>query len=140
PPRENYETVAVRPVQQQPAAETPSDWNRSYTVRQGESLYGIARQHGVKLADLERYNGISDSRKVMPGTVLKVPGEASTSVAQATPAAETPSYSAPSYSAPPAAQTPSPAPGVVRLGEAPPVSPAASTPQSPTMINGSGLA
>lgn len=140
PPRENYETVAVRPVQQQPAAETPSDWNRSYTVRQGESLYGIARQHGVKLADLERYNGISDSRKVMPGTVLKVPGEASTPVAQATPAAETPSYSAPSYSAPPAAQTPSPAPGVVRLGEAPPVSPAASTPQSPTMINGSGLA
>lgn len=141
PPRENYETVAVRPVQQpSAAAEAPSDWNRSYTVRQGDSLYGVARQHGVKLADLERYNGITDSRKVMPGTVLKVPGEASMPVAQAAPVAEAPSYPAPSYSTPPPAQTPSPAPGVVRLGEAPTSPPAASTPQSPTMINGSGLA
>lgn len=129
PPREDYETVAVRPVQE-PAADAPSDWNRSYTVQAGDSLYSIARQNGVKLAELERYNGISDSRKVMPGTELKLPGEAST-------AAAAPSYQAPSYPAPSAARSPSP--GVVRLGETQ-VPPGGSTPQSPTMINGTGLA
>lgn len=140
PAREPYETVAVRPVQS--GAEAPSDWNRSYTVRQGDSLYGIARENGVKLSDLERYNGISDSRKVKPGTVLKVPGEASTTVAEAPPAAPAPAYEPPAYTAPStpqAAQTPPPTPGVVKLGEAP-ASPQASTPQQPTMINGTGLA
>ena len=140
PPREPYETVAVRPVQ--PGAEAPSDWNRSYTVRQGDSLYGIARENGVKLSDLERYNGISDSRKVKPGTVLKVPGQASATVAEAPPAAPAPAYEPPAYSAPSTpqtAQTPPPTPGVVKLGEAP-ASPQASTPQQPTMINGTGLA
>jgi murein DD-endopeptidase MepM/ murein hydrolase activator NlpD len=147
PPRENYETVAVRPVQATPApaADAPSDWTGRHTVRQGDSLYGIARENGVKLSDLERYNGISDSRKVMPGMVLKVPGHPSTTVAEAAPSApayEPPAYSAPAASAPPAAsavtETPAPTPGVVRLGE--PVPPIGSTPQQPTMINGSGLA
>lgn len=150
PPRENYETVAVRPVQQaanassEPAADAPSDWNRTYTVRPGDSMYSIARQNGVKLADLERNNGIADSRKVKPGTVLKVPGGGSQQVADATPAplAEvTPppaAYSEPAASEPPA-QTPSPDRGVVRLGEQP-AAQAPSTAQTPTMINGTGLA
>jgi murein DD-endopeptidase MepM/ murein hydrolase activator NlpD len=152
PPRENYETVAVRPVHSAPSADAPSDWTGSHTVRQGESLYAIARDNGVKLSDLERYNGISDSRKVMPGTVLKVPGQrSSTTVAEATPSApayEPPAYSAPSASAPAtstppaasAAQTPSPTPGVVALGAPVPPIGGASTPQRPTMINGTGLA
>ena len=145
PPRENYETVAVRPVQAAPApaVDAPSDWTGRHTVRQGDSLYGIARENGVKLSELERYNGISDSRKVMPGTVLKVPGHpSSTTVAEAAPSApayEPPAYSPPAASPPPAAsETPQPTPGVVRLGE--PVPPIGSTPQQPTMINGSGLA
>ncbi len=142
PPRETYETVAVRPVQSAPAAaDAPSDWTGSHTVRQGESLYGIARDNGVKLSDLERYNGISDSRKVKPGTVLKVPGQPSTTVAEAAPSA--PAYEPPAYSAPPAApaaQTPSPTPGVVTLGAPVPPIGGSSTPQRPTMINGTGLA
>jgi len=151
PPRETYETVAVRPVQPGAAvaADAPSDWSGSHTVRQGESLYGIARENGVQLTELERYNGISDSRKVKPGTVLKVPGQRSTTVAAATPSApayEPPAYSAPSTSAPstsaPAgatAQTPAPTPGVVTLGaQVPPIG-GGSTPQRPTMINGTGL-
>lgn len=131
PPRENYETAAATPSHT-PAVDAPSDWSRSYTVRPGDSLYAIARQNGVKLAELERHNGIADSRKVKPGTVIKLPGGGATPVAEAAPAAEAPP------TAPPAAQTPSPAPGVVRLGEQqanPP--PSASTPQQPTMLNGS---
>ena len=49
-------------------AEAPGDWNGTHTVKQGESLYAIARENKVKLAELERYNGIADSRKVKPGT------------------------------------------------------------------------
>jgi murein DD-endopeptidase MepM/ murein hydrolase activator NlpD len=161
PPRENYETIAVRPVQQAAAAEAPSDWNRSYTVRPGDSMYAIAREHGVKLSELERNNGITDSRKVKPGTTLKVPGsdEAQT-VADASAPGE--AYSAPSPhtdTAPVVAENTArpehhsaPERGVVRLGEqAPaeasssvahaPTTPAApSTPQTPTMLNGTGLA
>ena len=158
PPRENYETIAVRPVQQAAAADAPSDWSQSYTVRQGDSMYGIAREHGVKLSDLERYNGITDSRKVKPGTTLKVPGsgEAQT-VADASAPGE--AYGAPSHhsdTAPTVAENTSrpeqpsaPERGVVRLGERAPAEPPSSvaqapagpsTPQTPTMLNGTGLA
>ncbi len=56
------------------AAEAPADWTGAHTVKTGESLYGIARQNKVKLADLQRYNGITDVRRVKPGAVLKIPG------------------------------------------------------------------
>ncbi|MGE0022990.1 MAG: peptidoglycan DD-metalloendopeptidase family protein [Hyphomicrobium sp.] len=133
PPREAYETVAVRPVQSASAAQAPSDWSRSYTVRQGDSLYQIARENGVKLEDLERNNGISDSRKVKPGTELKLPAEGGREVAEATPPARDP---APATVAPVSPTTP----GVVALGAQPNPPPAASTPRQPTMINGTGLA
>jgi murein DD-endopeptidase MepM/ murein hydrolase activator NlpD len=46
----------------------------SYTVKSGDSLYGIARQRGTTVAELQRVNGIADVRKMQPGMVLKVPG------------------------------------------------------------------
>jgi murein DD-endopeptidase MepM/ murein hydrolase activator NlpD len=40
-------------------------WNgRRYTLQPGDSLYAIARQHRVSLAELQRANGISDPTKV----------------------------------------------------------------------------
>ncbi len=57
-----------------PAVEAPADWSGTYTVRPGDSLYAIARQNKIKLTDLQRYNGISDVRRVKPGATLKVPG------------------------------------------------------------------
>ncbi|SDP15195.1 Murein DD-endopeptidase MepM and murein hydrolase activator NlpD, contain LysM domain [Filomicrobium insigne] len=53
---------------------TQSDWGGSYTVVSGDSLYNIARRHGTTTRELQRHNGISDPRRVMPGTVLRVPG------------------------------------------------------------------
>ena len=65
-------------------AAAPSDWTGSYTVKPGDSLYQVARDHKVKLAELQANNAISDARKVKPGTVLKVPGDgASTASASA---------------------------------------------------------
>lgn len=57
-----------------PPATAQSDWGGSYTVASGDSLYNIARRHGTTTSELQRHNGISDPRRVMPGTVLKVPG------------------------------------------------------------------
>lgn len=128
PPRENYDTAAA-PVA--PAADAPADWTRSYTVRPGDSLYAIARQNGVKLTDLERYNGIADSRKVKPGTTLKLPGSGG-SVAEAQPVAPA------QPSRDPAPLTPSPTPGTVKLGEVTngAAQQGSSTPQQPTILNG----
>jgi murein DD-endopeptidase MepM/ murein hydrolase activator NlpD len=58
-----------------PSRELAAHYGASYTVKPGESLYTIARSHKVKFAELQQVNGISDPRRVKPGTVLKVPGE-----------------------------------------------------------------
>ncbi len=67
---------ASRPGPRQAAAsvDAPSTWNGTYRVQSGDSLYKIAQHYGVRSSDLQRYNAISDPRRVMPGTVLKVPG------------------------------------------------------------------
>jgi murein DD-endopeptidase MepM/ murein hydrolase activator NlpD len=49
-------------------------------LKAGESLYSIARQHGVTLAELQRVNGITEPTRVRAGTVLSVPGTAAASV------------------------------------------------------------
>jgi murein DD-endopeptidase MepM/ murein hydrolase activator NlpD len=74
-------TASVRPP---PASVPPADSGRyqgSYTMRNGDSLYGISRSYGVTVAELQRVNGITDPRSVRAGTVLKVPGTAVASVA-----------------------------------------------------------
>jgi LysM repeat protein len=43
-----------------------------HTVRRGESLWAIARRHGITVDDLARANGIRGSR-IQPGQVLEVP-------------------------------------------------------------------
>lgn len=75
--------AALKPLTRTPAAsvvaaaapvEVPADWKGSYTVKPGDALYTIARQHKIKLEDLQRHNGITDVRKVKPGMVLHMPG------------------------------------------------------------------
>jgi murein DD-endopeptidase MepM/ murein hydrolase activator NlpD len=85
--------IAAKPVPEQPAgraplARTPSapppatapiataGWEGRHTLKAGESLYSIARQHGVALAELQRVNGITEPTRVRAGTVLFVPGNA----------------------------------------------------------------
>ena len=53
-------------------------WEARHTLKAGESLYSIARQHGVTLAELQRVNGITEPTRVRAGTVLSVPGTADT--------------------------------------------------------------
>jgi murein DD-endopeptidase MepM/ murein hydrolase activator NlpD len=58
------------------SAAAPGGWEGEHTVKAGESLYGIARQYKVGLAELQRINAITEPTKVRVGTVLRVPGRA----------------------------------------------------------------
>ncbi|MEM9358568.1 MAG: peptidoglycan DD-metalloendopeptidase family protein [Pseudomonadota bacterium] len=44
----------------------------TYTVRAGDSLYAISRRTGVRVAELQDLNNISDVRRIRPGTVLRL--------------------------------------------------------------------
>lgn len=78
-----------------PPTPPPAGWNATYTVKSGDSLYAIAIQHKIKLAELQQVNAIADVRRVRPGTVLKVPGEGSPQPSPAPIAAAEPAPSAP---------------------------------------------
>lgn len=75
------ETAAVN----QPASspELDAKYGASYVVKPGDSIYAIARSNKVSFAEMQRVNGITDARKVRPGTVLKVPGVAPVAAAEA---------------------------------------------------------
>jgi murein DD-endopeptidase MepM/ murein hydrolase activator NlpD len=70
--------VAAAPRERAPPHPAPSaaspGWEGQHTLKAGESLYGVARQYHVELAELQRVNGIAESAKVRAGTVLRVPG------------------------------------------------------------------
>ena len=44
----------------------------TYTVQSGDSLYAISRQTGVRVAELQDLNNITDVRRIRPGTVLRL--------------------------------------------------------------------
>jgi lipoprotein NlpD len=41
-------------------------------VSAGDTLYGIARQHGVSRNDLARWNNIQDPNRIQPGQTLRL--------------------------------------------------------------------
>jgi murein DD-endopeptidase MepM/ murein hydrolase activator NlpD len=63
--------AAQAPISVAPPSD--SSYDGSYTMRSGDSLYGISRSYGVPLRELQRANGITDPRGVRVGTVLRVP-------------------------------------------------------------------
>lgn len=44
----------------------------THTVRAGETLFGIARQHGTTVAELERLNNMGNVNLIRPGQVLRL--------------------------------------------------------------------
>ena len=48
----------------------------TYTVKSGDTLYRIAKNHGVNVNELMRTNGITDPSKLPVGRVLTIPGGA----------------------------------------------------------------
>jgi lysozyme len=67
---------------QSPAAQPATGSSASpstYTVKPGETLFGIATRLGVSLAALQQANDISNADQVYSGQVLKIPGGATES-------------------------------------------------------------
>ena len=80
-----------------PTAELLAKYDGSYTVKKGDSLYALALQLKVPLAELQQVNAITDVRKVRPGAVLRVPSGA---VASASPGPRAPAAPASVAAAP----------------------------------------
>jgi murein DD-endopeptidase MepM/ murein hydrolase activator NlpD len=70
PPPSPPPAAAPAPI----AARPPPGWTGSYTMKSGDSLYGIARAHKVSLAELQRVNRITEPTRVRVGHALIVPG------------------------------------------------------------------
>lgn len=96
-------------------------YQSTYTVKAGDSLYGISRAYRVPYTELQQANAITDVRKVKPGAIIKVPGTAP-AAAETLAQQSTPPVAAPPVAAPP------------RLTQAAPAA-LASPPAQPSIIN-----
>jgi membrane-bound lytic murein transglycosylase D len=47
---------------------------RTYTVKRGDTLWGVANKHGVTVPDLAAANGMSSKSQLTAGAKLKIPG------------------------------------------------------------------
>ena len=56
-----------------PIARFGTQAGSSYTVKRGDTLDGIARQHGTTWQTLARINGISDPNRIAPGQEIRLP-------------------------------------------------------------------
>jgi LysM repeat protein len=78
-PARATQVAAASPAPKPAAADTQPE--RSYKVRQGDTLWDIARRHGLRVDAILAANHLSSGRSIRPGTVLRLPGEP-TSTAQ----------------------------------------------------------
>jgi hypothetical protein len=60
--------------------------DEQYIVKRGDTLFDIARNHGVSLSSLTERNGIKKNGHIYPGKRLIIPGETKKPPAQASPA------------------------------------------------------
>jgi LysM repeat protein len=69
-----------------------------YVVKKGDTLYGIAKAHGVSVDAIVKSSGIS-GKDIKPGQKLRIPGGTAASLVTVTPASTLPASTAPAASA-----------------------------------------
>ena len=75
---------AAQPTAATPTTKPTAQASGSYVVARGDTMYRIAKKHGVTLAALVAANGITNPNRIYVGQRLTIPGT------QAAPAAATP--------------------------------------------------
>jgi lipoprotein NlpD len=77
-PRPIPSAPAAAPAPARPPAGAPEARAQTYTVKRGDTLYGIALDHGLDYRDLAAWNNLDNVNLIRPGQVLRVvpPGEA----------------------------------------------------------------
>ena len=76
PANSNQSTLVVTPTSTASSGgkSSASATARTYTVKSGDTLAGIARRYGVKLDSLMAANPRVDARHLLPGKTLSIPG------------------------------------------------------------------
>ncbi|HEX4781189.1 MAG TPA: transglycosylase SLT domain-containing protein [Usitatibacter sp.] len=65
--------ATARPAAEKAAVEAPPPSERSYVVRQGDTLYGIAVRHRTHMDAIARENHLGASAMLRPGQRLRIP-------------------------------------------------------------------
>ncbi len=129
PPAVAAPVEMAAPPMAPPSADVAAKYNSTYVVKPGDSLYVIARANKVPFMELQQVNGISDPKKVKPGTTLKIPA-GNVAVAEVQPSAGelAPTAVAPAVAAPVAPRAaPQPAQPTIINGSVPPAATSAPT-------------
>ncbi len=73
-PEATAPTPAPSPAaqQSQAAPSMSTGVTKTYRIKSGDSLWSIARQHGVSVSDIKRWNGMGESNKIKPGQKIVI--------------------------------------------------------------------
>ncbi len=61
-----------------------ADWNFSYTIQTGDTLFKVAQSFGLSVTDLQQGNCIVDANQIQVGQVIRVPRQLATAIPQPT--------------------------------------------------------
>jgi membrane-bound lytic murein transglycosylase D len=66
--------VAAQVAERAPTAAAAAPQSRVHTIKSGDTLWGVARQHGVTVPALAAANGLTTNSRLTVGTRLQIPG------------------------------------------------------------------
>jgi membrane-bound lytic murein transglycosylase D len=66
--------ITAQLPERQPAPAASKSASRSYTVKSGDTLWGVARKNGVSVPALASANGLSTKSELVAGRKLQIPG------------------------------------------------------------------
>jgi len=66
--------VAAQVAERDPTTAAAAPQSRVHTIKSGDTLWGVARQHGVTVPALAAANGLTTNSRLTVGTRLQIPG------------------------------------------------------------------